>query len=664
MNEGSPFSFTRLSRKQKNLPVDIDLVLNLVPHPALVIDADSLAILSANQAACELFGYSDQELTKLDASKLFENWSIFQAEQRQFLLDSSNSTRLTLRRKEKIQQEVLLKQWALSNDQKRLFILINEILPGASGIPYISFIDGVTQALQQPILTDALSTILTVFQSQIKIDCLAIYLANAQKPQLVCEARRGKTEWLPETLPAQELVTYKNPQLWQAGKRVSSTLSRAAQSNKIPCIVIVPLSAETLPTQAVSGLLVLADSEYSSGKVLLDIGPVIAGLLIALIQAISRLNQSEILSTQLELAREFQKTIFNNTEQGCLILTSDLSIIDLNPQAEKIFGYQRKNVRGQPLERVLIGSDSLLLVLDKIRTQPELPEPQNVHIFRRSGQSFLARIATNPVMDDGHLAAIVFFIQDLTMQELAREQTQLLEQRAILGEITAIFAHEVRNPINNISTGLELVAMNLSAEDPNQPILNRMLQDCDRLNELVKSVLASARPAEYTLTRLMLEPFLQSLLDRFKPRLERANVQGALQIEAGLPPIFANPRGLEQVISNLIVNAIQAMSETGGQVVLNARRHQDDQSTNPKDYQGYIEVNVIDTGPGIPADVQERIFQAFYTTNSSGTGLGLAIAKRIITAHRGNISVKSFPGGTVFTILLPAITEEQAKDEK
>jgi PAS domain S-box-containing protein len=334
----------------------------------------------------------------------------------------------------------------------------------------------------------------------------------------------------------------------------------------------------------------------------------------------------------------------------------------LNPQAEKMLGYQRKNVLGQPVERVLIGSDTLIMTFDKIRTQPDQNDPQNVQIFRRSGQSFLARIVSNPVWDGDQLAAIVFFMQDLSMQEMAREQTQLLEQRAILGEITAVFAHEVRNPINNISTGLELVALNLAAEDPNQPILNRMLQDCDRLNELVKSVLATARPTEYTLSRLILEPFLQNVLERFRPRLERTNVSGSLQIEADLPPVFANPRALEQVITNLIVNAIQAMGETGGQVVLNARRYQNNKLDGLNDQQSYIELNVIDNGPGIPTDVQDRIFQAFYTTNSSGTGLGLAIAKRIITAHRGSISVKSFPGGTVFTILLPAIVAEQAKD--
>ena len=217
----------------------------------------------------------------------------------------------------------------------------------------------------------------------------------------------------------------------------------------------------------------------------------------------------------------------------------------------------------------------------------------------------------------------------------------------MLGEVTAIFAHEVRNPINNISTGLQLMALSLPKNDPNQEAITRMLQDCDRLAELIKSVLAFSRTNDYEMEALDLPLLLQRLLERLKPRISRLNIRHDLQVEPGCLPINGNLHALEQVFNNLITNALQVMSETGGSLVIKAQPILTSEGRN------CIEVSVADTGPGIPKELQERIFQPFFTTDRNGTGLGLAIAKRIITAHRGNIRLTSFPGGTIFHVQIP-----------
>jgi signal transduction histidine kinase len=127
----------------------------------------------------------------------------------------------------------------------------------------------------------------------------------------------------------------------------------------------------------------------------------------------------------------------------------------------------------------------------------------------------------------------------------------------------------------------------------------------------------------------------------------RINVQHNLQIEENCPPIYGNPRALEQVFNNLINNALQVMKEDGGRLGLKI------QSNISPEGKHYVDISVADTGPGIPKENQERIFQPFFTTDRSGTGLGLAISKRIVTAHKGTIRLTSFPGGTVFTVQIP-----------
>jgi signal transduction histidine kinase len=109
---------------------------------------------------------------------------------------------------------------------------------------------------------------------------------------------------------------------------------------------------------------------------------------------------------------------------------------------------------------------------------------------------------------------------------------------------------------------------------------------------------------------------------------------------------------LEQVFNNLITNALRVMSETGGSLIIKV------QPVMTADGRNHLEVSVADTGPGIPKELQERVFHPFFTTDQNGTGLGLAIVKRIVSAHRGNIHLTSFPGGTIFHVQLPVAENE------
>jgi signal transduction histidine kinase len=274
---------------------------------------------------------------------------------------------------------------------------------------------------------------------------------------------------------------------------------------------------------------------------------------------------------------------------------------------------------------------------------------ENLHIYRRNGETFLAQVSVLPARIEDSIQGTILLIQDMSEKEQIQAQAQQLEQRALLGEVTAIFAHEVRNPINNISTGLQLMGYNLPNDDPNQEIIGRLQADCDRLGELMKSVLAFSRPTEYEMESVAIGPLLNRLLERQRSRNATPPIQTHMQIEPGTPDVRGNARALEQVFSNLITNAAQAMSDTGGSIAVKVRQ------VVAGEERRYIQIDVADNGPGIPKELQERIFQPFFTTKPNGTGLGLAITKRIITAHKGNIQVSSFPGGTVFHVQLPAM---------
>ena len=247
-------------------------------------------------------------------------------------------------------------------------------------------------------------------------------------------------------------------------------------------------------------------------------------------------------------------------------------------------------------------------------------------------------------MTSTHLAVSV---ADLSERKALADQSEVLAQRALLGEVSAIFAHEVRNPINNISTGIQLVASRLGDDHPMRPALDRVHKECNRLDQLMRDVLLFARPLELRMEPVDLQVFLETVLSRWSPRLSQAEIYLHREIERDLPPVQLDPRAFEQVLVNLISNAIQAMAEGG---TLSVKAHQ----APGEPARSMVELQVADTGPGIPAEQLSRIFDPFFTTKREGTGLGLAISRRIVAAHKGSIRAEAFPGaGTLFTLRLP-----------
>jgi signal transduction histidine kinase len=312
-----------------------------------------------------------------------------------------------------------------------------------------------------------------------------------------------------------------------------------------------------------------------------------------------------------------------------------------------MLGYTTKEAEGRAAGDILISAQPLGEKLEAAFEGDEAEDLGEIKLLRRNGDDFLAHLRVAPIREDGELSRVVVLIDDLSESEALHVQSQQLERRAWLGEVTAIFAHEVRNPINNISTGLQLMQMNFAEDDPLQEQIKRLQEDCDRLEHRMKSVLSFSRSLEHNPETIDIGEFCQAQIDRWRPRMARKNIEPHIQVEAGTPPILGDRRALDQVFTNLITNAIQAMEDQGSGVLAIKVKAARDGSE-------FVDVHISDSGPGIPEDLRKRVFDPFFTTKSDeGTGLGLAITRRIVQAHKGDISLDSFPGGTLFKIKLP-----------
>jgi len=227
-------------------------------------------------------------------------------------------------------------------------------------------------------------------------------------------------------------------------------------------------------------------------------------------------------------------------------------------------------------------------------------------------------------------------------RSLVQDRLTRAEHLAEIGSLAASIAHEVKNPLAGVSGAIQVIRNGMSADDPHRPIIAEILRQIDRLDSAVKDLLLYARPHPPRVQPCDLDATVRRVLKilREEPDMQRLKVE--FSRDPNLSPIRADENQLEQVIINLLQNAVQA-SDDGDTIFVRISGGPDQ-----------VFLLIEDEGEGIPPDVYEHIFDPFYTTKAKGTGLGLNICRKIIEAHSGEITVQSKPGrGTIVTVRLP-----------
>jgi len=236
-------------------------------------------------------------------------------------------------------------------------------------------------------------------------------------------------------------------------------------------------------------------------------------------------------------------------------------------------------------------------------------------------------------------------------EELRNNEAYMIqsEKLASLGQLASGMAHEIHNPLTIISGEAQLYLERFKGQDEKvDMVLKSIIEECQRAADITRRILRFAKPAPTDVVPLDLKATVEETLTLagYQVRLEK--VERIVEVPADLPKVRGNQNQLQEVILNLILNACQAMGEQGGKLILRA------EATNGSS----VQLQVEDTGPGIPANRLKKIFDPFFTTKQTGTGLGLFVSQRIVGSHGGTITVDSVEGkGTCFTIRLPIYKE-------
>jgi len=242
---------------------------------------------------------------------------------------------------------------------------------------------------------------------------------------------------------------------------------------------------------------------------------------------------------------------------------------------------------------------------------------------------------------EGEIEGYIIIFQDITEVKELEKRLRTSEKMALMGQLAAGLAHEIRNPLSAISGVIEVLSDEVKPTEDNTHLLNVVTQEVQRLNLLVEDFLLFARPIQKPEVSVDISQVIDKTVELFSSATHRNGLQLVVNTEKELY-VQVDPYRLKQVIWNLLLNAIQAMPN-GGKIVVEAHLEEGD-----------VVIKVLDEGCGINEGVIPRIFEPFFTTKGGGTGLGLAIVKRVVEGHDGRINViSSEDKGTAFIITLP-----------
>lgn len=352
--------------------------------------------------------------------------------------------------------------------------------------------------------------------------------------------------------------------------------------------------------------------------------------------------------------RFFRQLVFS-MRNGVLVITRDGRIAAVNSEASRIFKLKRgRRVIGRPFHEVLRAHPDVIRVLTSVFELRNLPNRAELRL-RASGK--VIGYTLSHISDErGRLTGAALFFKDLTRVEQLEERERLRDRLAALGEMAAAIAHEVKNPL----AGIEVMAGLLRRQVPDSPDAQSILQDiineAKMANAIVLEALEFVRPIRLQVEHTSVSEVLNNAVTLAGRKLPDRAREVKLDVADSLPHIQGDHHQLVQLFSNLLINAFEALNGRG-RVTIAAREdiQEDDHGhSDPTRPIRTIVIDVVDDGPGVPRELRDRIFNAFFTTKPQGSGLGLAIVRKIVDAHDGRIDLTSTPGrGTRFRVTLP-----------
>ncbi len=362
---------------------------------------------------------------------------------------------------------------------------------------------------------------------------------------------------------------------------------------------------------------------------------------------------NEDITERARLQKNFQLAV-EAAPSAMVLSNSEGRIVLANSRAEQMFGYSHEEMLNQPIE-ILVPQQArkhhagLRRDYRRAPTTREMGTGLTLLGEHRDGHQFPVDIGLNPIeTEEGTM--VLSSITDLTVQEslkhkLEERNRQVVEAHALatVGRMAAMVAHDLRNPLSSVKMGLQIMSRspNKRADDGDQELRDIALEQVQYMENILNELLAYSRPPVLKREWFDITKTIERTILLCQEQLQRHQVQLNAWNQPSLPTLYGDSHRMQQVVSNLIVNAIEACAEAGTPgPQISVRTHLDLGEDTP-----VIRIEVIDNGPGLDGEAGRRAFDAFFTSRAKGTGLGLTIVRQIIAAHGGIVTLENEPGG-------------------
>jgi PAS domain S-box-containing protein len=357
--------------------------------------------------------------------------------------------------------------------------------------------------------------------------------------------------------------------------------------------------------------------------------------------------QKELIET-----KNFLESIVDRAGDAISVVDLEGKILYWNEGAEQIYGYKKEETLGRKISDFLYPRDQKLReaeeklmerIMERVKKGEVVP---NIEVKRQTkeGKEIVTSMTISPLRDsEGRVIGASRICKDITQLKKAEERLLQTERLTSLGELTAGVAHELRNPLAGIKINTQVLSRKKDLPEMERKLLNSTLEGIEKIQKIVDDMLHFAKPRAAHFKEEEINEVVEKSLAILQTKFKKGGITTSFEKGEGLPRVRIDVHQIQQVLINLMLNAIQAM-EKGGTLTL--RTFKDDANG--------VGIEVKDTGIGIPDSHLKKIFDPFFTTKSEGTGLGLSITLKILENHGATIDVKSQEGkGSTFIIHLP-----------
>jgi two-component system, LuxR family, sensor kinase FixL len=388
-------------------------------------------------------------------------------------------------------------------------------------------------------------------------------------------------------------------------------------------------------------------------------------IFVGIIRDITQRKTAEIALRESELR---WRSIVDTVPDAIIVIDSAGTVESFSPSAERLFGYSASEVVGRNVKMLMPQpySDAHDSYLQRYMTTGErriIGIGRIVVGQRKGGETFPMELAVGEFASPSG-KFFTGFVRDLTERQQAERriedlQTELLHasRLSVMGQMASTMAHELNQPLtavtNYLEAGKHLMSLGTAPPERLADLMEKAIAQAQRAGEVIRQLRQFVSKGETERRTQSLNQLVEEALALGLVGARQMGIRVSLELEPDLPSVVVDPVQIQQVVLNLVRNAVEAMEEVGRREL----------SITTRAVDGHLEASVADTGPGIAPELADRLFQPFVTTKKTGMGLGLSICREIVEAHHGRLSAEPRPtGGTIFRLSLPKADQSGETD--